>query len=168
MDIRTALKEQYRAGLAMLAECVEKCPEEVWTSGARPRTFWRIAFHAAFFTQLYLGHDETTFEEWPGRHPADPNLFSDPAYMEPYELPDDAEIYTRKEMLDYIAFVDSRLDPLIDALDLDSDEPGISWYKNISKLSFVLMNLRHVQGHVGQLSELLMAHGIDTDWIARR
>ncbi len=29
------------------------------------------------------------------------------------------------------------------------------------------MSLRHIQGHVGQLSELLMAHGIDTDWVSK-
>jgi hypothetical protein len=37
----------------------------------------------------------------------------------------------------------------------------------MSKLSHELMNLRHTQGHVGQLSELLMARGIDTGWVAR-
>jgi hypothetical protein len=37
----------------------------------------------------------------------------------------------------------------------------------MSKLSHELMNLRHIQGHVGQLSELLMVAGIDTRWIAR-
>ena len=52
-------------------------------------------------------------------------------------------------------------------LNLASDETGFSWYKNMSKLSHQLMNLRHIQGHVGQLSELLMARGIDTDWIAK-
>jgi hypothetical protein len=58
MDLRAALKEQYHAGLAMLAECVEKCPDDLWTSGTHPRTFWRIAFHAAFFTHNYLVQDE--------------------------------------------------------------------------------------------------------------
>ncbi|HWA83802.1 MAG TPA: DinB family protein [Fimbriimonadaceae bacterium] len=167
MDLQAALKEQYRAGLAMLAECVEKCPDDLWTAGEHPRPFWRIAFHAAFFTQLYLGADETVFEPWPGCHESDLRLFADPAYLEPYELPEETAPYTQKEMLDYIAFVDSRLDSLIDALDLERDDPGISWYKNITKLSFTLMNLRHIQGHVGQLSELLMARGIDTDWVAR-
>ena len=66
MDLRRALKEQYHGGLAMLAECVEKCPEDMWTAGAHPRTFWRIAFHAAFFTQLYLGQNEAAFQPWPG------------------------------------------------------------------------------------------------------
>ncbi len=37
----------------------------------------------------------------------------------------------------------------------------------MSKLSHQLMNLRHRQGHIGQLSELLMARGIDTDWVAK-
>ena len=37
----------------------------------------------------------------------------------------------------------------------------------MSKLSHELMNLRHTQGHVGQLSELLMARGIDTDWTSK-
>ena len=27
-----------------------------------------------------------------------------------------------------------------------------------------LMTLRHLQGHVGQLSELWLARGIDVDW----
>ena len=59
------------------------------------------------------------------------------------------------------------VDPTVDQLNLDSDETGFSWYKNMSKLSHQLMSLRHLQGHVGQLSELLMARGIDTDWVAR-
>ncbi|HVT11105.1 MAG TPA: DinB family protein [Fimbriimonadaceae bacterium] len=164
MDLRAALKEQYRAGLRMLAECVEKCPDDLWTAGERSRQTWRIAFHAAFFTQLYLGADETVFEPWPGCHESDRRLFTEPAYLEPYELPEDTPPYAKAEMLAYIAFVDSRLDSLIDALDLDRGDPGISWYKDIGKLSFTLMNLRHTQGHVGQLSELLMARGIDTDW----
>ena len=47
MELRTALKEQYHAGLTMLRQCVEQCPDDLWTSGAHPRPFWRIAFHAA-------------------------------------------------------------------------------------------------------------------------
>ncbi len=167
MDIRGALKEQYHAGLAMLAECVEKCPEDMWTAGTHPRPFWRIAFHAAFFTQLYLGQDESVFEPWPGCHGIDPTLFTDPANLEPYELPEEARACTKREISDYIGFVDFRVDALVDSLDLDRNDAGIPWYEGISKLSHVLMNLRHIQGHVGQLSELLMARGIDTDWIAR-
>jgi hypothetical protein len=38
----------------------------------------------------------------------------------------------------------------------------------MTKLSHQIMNVRHIQGHVGQLSELLMQRGIDTDWVSRR
>lgn len=169
MELRAALKEQYHAGLAMLAECVEKCPEDAWLEGRHPRSFWRIAFHAAFYTHLYLGQGEEAFQPWPGRREGiHPRLWEAPAEMEPYELAEDAQSYSREEILHYIRYVDGLVDATVDGLDLAVDETGFSWYRNMSKLSHELMNLRHIQGHVGQLSELLMARGIDTDWISRR
>ena len=165
MELRQALKEQYHAGLAMLAECVAKCPEGFWLKGEHPRTFWRIAFHAAFFTQLYLGQNEAAFQPWPGRREGiHHRLWHEPGEVEPDKLPEGDESYGRDELLDYIRWVDGLIDPTIDQLDLDADETGFSWYPNMSKLSHELMNLRHIQGHVGQLSELLMAKGINIDW----
>src|SRR5580658_6594217 len=64
MNIKSALKGQYHAGLAMLRQCVERCPADVWTSGTHPRTFWRIAYHAIFYTHLYLGQNEQAFRQW--------------------------------------------------------------------------------------------------------
>lgn len=168
MELREALKEQYHAGLAMLAECVEKCPEELWREGRHPRTFWRIAFHTAFFTHLYLGQNEAAFQPWPGRRAGiHHRLWDEPARVEPYELPEGAPSYEKAEIRDYIRYVDALIDPTVDALDLAADETGFSWYPNMGKLSHEFMNLRHLQGHVGQLSELLMARGIDTDWVGR-
>jgi len=168
MDLKAALKEQYHAGLAMLAECVTKCPDDLWISGEHPRYVWRIALHAAFFTQVYLGQDEAAYVPWPLRprslHEA---MWQDPATVEPYELPDGAEAYTQREMLDYIAYLDDLVATTVDALDLETDASGFRWYPSMGKLSHELMNLRHIQGHVGQLSELLLAHGIETDWIAK-
>jgi hypothetical protein len=164
MDLRQALKEQYHAGLAMLAQCVENCPEGMWLEGVPPRPFWRIAFHAAFFTHLYLGQNEAAFQPWPGRRESiHHRLWHSPGEVEP----EGAEIYRRNEILGYIRFVDELVDPTVDQLNLDSDETGFSWYPNMSKLSHQLMNLRHTQGHVGQLSELLMARGIDIDWVGK-
>ncbi|HEY3329153.1 MAG TPA: hypothetical protein VGK19_03955 [Capsulimonadaceae bacterium] len=167
MKLRNALKEQYHAALAMLAECVEKCPDELWLAGKHPRTFWRIAFHTAFYAHLYLGQGEDAFSPWPGRREGiHAGLWERPEGVEPYELPEGVEIYQRHEILDYIAFIDGLIDPTIDTLDLDTDYSGFRWYVGIDKLSHELMSLRHIQGHVGQLSELLMAQGIDTDWVA--
>ena len=171
VGLRQALKEQYHSALAMLAECVEKCPDDLWTLADHPRpfwrTYWRIAFHAAYFTHLYLGQTVDAYQPWPDRPEGCPALWQKPWDMEPYELPEDFAPWTKQQVLDYIAYIDSLLDITVDTLDLDAQETGIPWYKNMSKLSHQLLNLRHVQGHVGQLSELLMAHGIDTDWISK-
>ena len=168
MDIRSALKEQYHAALVMLAQCIEVCPDDLWTSGKHPRSFWRIAFHAAFYAHLYLMQNEAAFQPWPGRREGiHHNLWEAPADMEPYELPEGVDSYTQTEMLEYVKFIDGLVDPTIDSLDLDTDDSGFPWYKKISKLSHELMSVRHIQGHVGQLSELLMMRDIDIDWVGK-
>ncbi len=146
----------------MLAECVEKCPEELWMEGEDLRTYWRIAYHAAFFTHLYLGQNEEAFQPWPGRREEIPQPGE--ADEDLLEWPD---FYRKDEILDYLRFIDGVIDPTVDRLDLDSNETGFSWYPDMSKLSHELMSLRHLQGHVGQLSERLMAKGIDTDWVSK-
>lgn len=158
MEMRQALKEQYHGGLTMLAECVERCPEELWHDDTDRRTFSRIAFHAAFFAHLYLGQNEGAVQHWPGRR-EDVEWALDRAEGDLY--------YRRDELLGYLRFVDGLIDPTVDLLDLDSDETGFPWYPNMTKLSHELMNLRHIQGHVGQLSERLMARGIDTGWVGK-
>ncbi|MGV3614097.1 MAG: hypothetical protein ACO1SV_02075 [Fimbriimonas sp.] len=165
MELKAALREQYHAGLAMLSQCVERCPDDLWASGAHPRTYGRIAFHTVYFTHLYLGQTEDDFQPWPGRHEGFAGMWQKPWDLEPYELPEDAEAYSRQEILVYIGYLDGLIDPTVDGLDLDSPSSGFSWYRTPAKLSHELMNLRHLQGHVGQLSELLMARNIDIDWI---
>jgi len=177
MALLQALKEQYHAGLAMLADCIRKCPDDLWTTpsprngdGDRIiyRAFWRIAFHTVYFTHLYLGQNEDAFQPWPGRRIGYyDGMWQKPWDIEPYEFPEEAEPASKQEILDYLAFVDSLIDSIVDALDLDCLNSGFPWYKKISKLSHELMNVRHIQGHVGQLSELLMARGIEVDWVSR-
>ena len=166
MEFRQAFKEQLHAGLAMLADCIERCPDDLWTAGEPPRTFWRVAFHAAYFTQLYLGQNEAAFEPWTG-HREDVGAQVNPtADVEPYELAEETEPYSRERMLGYVAFIRSRVDAIVDALDLDTPQSGFPNYPKLGKLSHELLTLRHLQGHVGQLSERLMAQGIDTDWFS--
>jgi hypothetical protein len=174
MDASAALIEQYRAAVAMLVDCLEKCPDDLWATPC-PRSqhgdcvifrpFWRIALHALFYTHLYLPQSIDDFTPWPGRPPRDERLWL--VELEPYELPEDAEPYTKDDLLSYAAYLDSILAPTIESLDLSSPSTGIPWYPNMTKLSHELLTLRHLQGHIGQLSELLMQRDIDPDWISR-
>src|SRR5687767_9187708 len=101
-NLRAALKEQYHAGLNMLRQCIEQCPDDLWTSGSHPRPYWRIAFHAAFFTHLYLLQDESAFNESfaIGRSPSSvvaalgAEQWTKCGEVEPYELPQGAPVLT--------------------------------------------------------------------------
>ena|SRR5579885_3535052 len=178
MDIRTAMKEQYHAGLAMLAQCVEKCPDDLWEHtlsietderGLCIRSFWRIALHAAYFTHLYMGQGEDAFQPWPGRRKDEHEaMWKAPWDIEAFEMPENTTPYSKQEISDYISYIDSIVNDTVDGLDLDTANSGFFWYKTTEKLSHELMNLRHVQGHVGQLSELLMARGIDIRWVGKK
>jgi hypothetical protein len=143
----------------MLRQCIERFPEDRWTSGEYPRSYDRIATHAVFFTDLYMRQTEVAHKNW---QDITPESYAD--------LDEDAPPNThvdRLHLLDYLDYVYSEVDKTVDGLDLATEDPGFHWYKNISKMEHQMMNLRHLQGHVGQLSELLMAQGIDIDWIAK-
>lgn len=157
MDVKHALKGQYHAGLKMLRQCIKRCPDDVWLSGDHPRNFWRIAFHAVYYTRLYLLPSWEDYKPWKEEREECRILWQNPA-VEP--------AYTKAELTKYLNKVDKMVDELVDALDLESPETGFYWYKNMTKLEHQLLNVRHLAGHYGQLSEILMQHGIEIDWVS--
>lgn len=145
----------------MMRQCIEACPDDVWLEGTHPRNFWRIAYHGIFYTHLYLQTHEGAFVPWAKQRDTVRVLWDDeePVPVEP--------AYSKAELIEYLELVDRGVDGWVDGLDLDSKDPGFSWY-SIPKLDHQILNVRHLGGHVGQLSELLMARGIDVDWISKR
>lgn len=159
MDIKPALVGQYRAGLTMMRAAIELCPEDLWLSGEHPRNFWRIAYHGLFYTHLYLARDEASFVAWEKHRPQARILWDDDEDgLPPIETP-----YTRAELLDYTAMLQAQVETMVNNLDLEAPDCGIPWY-SMPKLDHQLLNVRHLQHHVGQLSELLLAQGIDIGW----
>ncbi|MGC4045161.1 MAG: hypothetical protein QM758_15325 [Armatimonas sp.] len=159
MDIKPALKSQYGAGLAMLRQAIERCPDTTWIAGTHPRNFWRIAYHAIFYTHLYLASDLASFQAWEKHRDSVRYLWG---------MPDMEPPYTQAELLEYLDWLIAALPPFVDSLNLDATETGFDWYPNMGKLEHQFVNIRHLQGHVGQLSELLMAQEIYTDWVGNR
>jgi hypothetical protein len=157
--LKPALKGQYHAAMDMLKGAIEACPDEQWLGGVPPRIFWRLAYHTLFFTELYLQVKEDDFVPW--EHHRD-EVESD---AEREKL--DATPYSREEILAYWEIVDSIIDPQIDKIDLTAQDCGIPWYK-IPKLDHVIMNLRHIQEHAGQLRDRLLEVGIDQRWHTKR
>lgn len=185
MDLRHELKVQYHGGMSMLADCIRRCPDDLWVAPNPPtpviaspdnpewngveRPFWRIAFHNIYFTHLYLGQSEAAFipphEALAVRSRPDfQDMWHAPWALEPYELAPEAPPAVRADLLDYLAYVDGLVDRTVDGLDLEDPASGFELYPGFTKLGHQLLNLRHLMGHVGQLSELLMLRGIDVEW----
>lgn len=156
MDARTALIRQSHAALAMLQQCVERCPGEVWLAGPHPRSTWRIAYHAAAYAHLYLFPNLAAFEPWPKHKLECTYLEGDVAESAPY---------SKTELLECIGFVDSEVGPRLGSLNLDAEQCGFDWYPSVSRMELQILSLRHLHGHIGQLSEILLAHGVETDWL---
>ncbi len=155
---KRALTGQYRAALAMLRETIEKCPPEVWLGGEHPRTFWRIAYHALFYTHLYAMQTEHDFVKWE-KHKDCTDLWKNPPIVEPF---------TQPELLEYLDFIDQNITGWVEKLDIETPECGFSWYKSIEKLDHQILNIRHLAGHAGQLAEVVMRAGVDEiNWSTR-
>ena len=164
--VRNALKNQYRAGLAMLHEAVDLCPDDVWLNQSPVNAYWQVAFHALYFTHLYLQPTSAHFHPWPGHQggvqhedgmagPNDPDS----------DLPLIPKPYSRLQVLDYVRFLEERVASAVDALDLASTDCGFSWY-DCNKLEHQLINVRHLHHHVAQLADRLRAAtGVGVSWV---
>jgi hypothetical protein len=164
--LRSVLKSQYPASLAMLGEAIQRCPDEVWSSTNHMNAFWQIAYHALFFTHLYMQRDEAAFrprEDHQGsvQHPdgiagpPDPNS----------SLPLIPKPYTKAQVMEYWTFCDQMIDDAVDKVDLESSQSGFSWYR-MSKLEHQFVNLRHIQHHAAQLADRLRsAAGVGIKWV---
>lgn len=164
--IRTALKVQYHAALAMLRQAVELCPDELWTSSAQINAPWQMAYHTLFFTHLYLQPTDDDFRPWLGHQAGVQNPDGiggpdDPSSGLPL-LPDP---YSREQVLAYWAFVDEMVDGAVDAMDVLSPESGFSRYP-IPKLEHQIANIRHAQHGAAHLAARLRAAlDLGIDWV---
>ena len=160
MDVRSALKGQYRAVLGMLREAIEKWPMELWekTDGEMPA--WRVAYHAIYFTHLYLGKDNESFVKW-AKHRDPLQRFGNGGGAKEGEV---IVPYTKEEVLEYWGICREMVDGAVDAMNLERQECGFSWYQ-MPKLDHQFVNLRHTQHHVGVLiARLRRLTGQEVKW----
>jgi hypothetical protein len=150
--LRSVLKSQYHASLAMLRAAIERCPPETWVSTAQRNACWQVAYHALFFAHLYLQRDEAAFRLWEQHRGAGDGIQGEP--------------YTQAQVLEYWAFCDRMVDDAVEALNLDATESGFSWYR-MSKLEHQFVNIRHIQHHGAQLIDRVRsAADVGIPWIA--
>ncbi|MBX3142222.1 MAG: DinB family protein [Trueperaceae bacterium] len=164
--VRLALASQYRAGLAMLREAVELCPDGAWESQDHANAFWQVAYHALYFTHLYLQPTPQDFVPWPGHQSAVQNQDGIGGPPDPYSSwPVVPDPYTKQQVLEYCAYIDERIGGFLEALDLGSPDCGFPWYQ-VSKFEFQLVNVRHLHHHMAQLADRVRtATGRGVSWV---
>jgi len=176
MDIvRTALKHQYHAALSMLRKAIEMCPDDLWVSTEYTNPAWRVVYHTLHFVHLYGSTRLEEFKPWKDHQTGLQDLDDRPSpeEIQQYtELPDRPPItgvpLTKAEVMEYWEFCDAFIDDAVDAMDLLSPESGFFWYP-IPKIEHQYVNLRHIQHHMGQLSERIReAVDVGVPWVGRR
>lgn len=165
---RTTIRSQLDAALTMLKEAAIQCPDEHWEGKVGNHAFWHVAYHALFFTDLYLSRDDKTFEG-PEFYREDYHFLGRKPFP-PYEEVVVDQPYTKDVILGYIERCRSKL---TDALATETTESlegpsGFYWYE-VPRAELYLINIRHVQHHAAQMS-LCLRKTAETgiDWVGHQ
>jgi hypothetical protein len=161
MNIRKIIKSQYHATLDMLRQVIVKCPDSLWASVESKNHFWRVAFHALFYTHLYLQPSEEVFVRWPKHR--DESQFLGRLPWPPHDEPKIGQPYTKEELLEYLDFCREEVETKVDILELEGAS-GFNW-QPFDKTELQFYNIRHLQQHVGELCERLGNQNIEVDWV---
>lgn len=167
--LRTILKSQYHAALAMLREAIERCPDDVWASEEHVNAFWQVAYHTLYFTHLYLQPNAAAFRPWEGHQSDVQHPDGIPGPADPTSaLPLIPTPYTKSEVLVYWSICDEMVGAAVDALDLHRPDSGFDRYK-VPKLEHQIVNIRHIEHHMAQLADRLRSSaGIGIQWVGSR
>lgn len=158
--LRSALKSQYHATLAMLRAAIRRCPDDLWIGrDGHANPIWRIAYHTLYYTHLYLQPSNWIFRPWEHHQRGIQRMDAPLRTRRPY---------TKAEVMAYWRICDSTVDDAVDALDLNDPHSGFSWYK-VPKMEHQIINIRHIQYHQAQLADRLRAAtGAGVGWADAR
>ncbi len=173
--VKAAYTSQMHAALTMLRIAVEKCPDDLWADKSYLNPFWRIAYHALYFTHFYTQPTAEDFTPWEKHQTFLQDLDDHPAPPEiqvlgelPHRPPQTGVPLTKAEMLEYWELCENALDEAIGIIDIASPESGFSWYR-IPKLEHLFVALRHLQLHTGQLGERIRTTAdVGVGWVGAK
>lgn len=164
MDMHAAIVSQYTAALRMMRRVIENCPDALWDDPSFDNRFWHVAYHALFYTHLYLSPSEAEFKPW--ERSRENQQFMGKSPWPPHDPVPVDKPYTQKELLEYEELVESNVELLVQNVPLESGS-GFSWI-SLGRFELHIYNIRHLQHHTGQLIERLRAAtGSGVDWVGR-
>ena len=161
MKTSEVIASQYLAALEMLKETVTRCPDAIWNDAGDKAKFWHVAYHALFFTHLYLQDTEEDFTPW-AKHRQEARSLGQAS-----SAAEAVEPYDKDTVLEYLAFCQQQVAERVPQLDLEAGS-GFHWLP-FDKLELQFYNIRHIQQHTGELMERLGTRaGLELPWVGRR
>ena len=154
MQTHDIINSQFHAALDMLEQAIARCPDEIWYDAAPKNRAWHVAYHALFYTHLYLQPTLDDFVPW-AMHREEAN-----------RLPTTGEAYSQADLLEYLAICRAEVDRCTASMDMDAPS-GFHWLP-FGKLELQFYSLRHLMLHIGELAERLGAQGIDVEWRGKK
>jgi hypothetical protein len=165
MTTKEIIKSQYRASLEMLGKAIAACSDALWDNPAYKNRFWHIAYHALFYTHLYLQHSGKEFVPWSKGHQE--YEFLGPLPWPPHKEPNIGEPYSKEDLLEYLNLCRKEVEEKVSSLDLEAAS-GFDWLP-FGKLELQFYNIRHLQLHIGQLVDRLRnVQDVGIGWVGSR
>ena len=166
---QTVIGRQFAAAIQMLRAAIEACPDSLWDDRTEGTPFWHLAYHALFYTDLYLSESVDSFQA--REFHQDKANFLPGDYREFGGIVTTPDIaLTKDQLLDYAAHCLRKSGEAFHRLTSERarERCGFPWYQlNVGE--FLLNNLRHTQHHTGQLILLLRRRAnIGIDWFGTR
>lgn len=167
MNTQKILISQFHAALEMLKQCILECPSSMWDDPVDKNRFWHLAYHALFYTHLYLHPSGQDYQAWE-KHRENYNVMGARLPWPPHDPVRIDEVYTKDELLEFWQVCINTVIEMIPRVDLSANTSGFDWIP-LSKLELQLYNLRHLQQHTGELMERLGSRaGIDINWVGMK
>jgi hypothetical protein len=156
MSVKETIKSQYHAALEMLKQAIVACPKVLWDDSQYESPFWHIAYHALFYTHLYLQPTEQDFVPWEKQQDGYRSLASSGE--------EEGQPYSKADVLAYLQLCGEQVEEQVAAMDLEAAS-GFCWLP-FDKLELQFYNIRHIQQHTGELYERLgAAGGPELGWV---
>ena len=154
MDITAILVSQYLASLEMLKQTITLCPESLWNAPGDRNKFWQAAYHALFFTHLYVADSEESFTPWIKHRDGYEDFVTH--FREPYD---------KATLLEYLAFCQQEVAHRVPQLNMEEGFSG----RPYPKLELQIYSIRHIMQHTGELMERLGSRvNAHIDWVGSK
>jgi hypothetical protein len=155
--VKTILRNQFEASLAMLGQCIERCPAEHWNGRIVKYEFWHVAYHTLYCTDAYLAPNWDQFE---------PCEFL-PAGVDEIMNEYPSREMSQAELTGYVALIHQRaVDRFAAETEASLQQPiEFDWLPPMSRGELHISSIRHITHHTGQLGAFLRRYGVDTEWV---